>query len=185
MKRHLFLYVAALLGLSCVADAELRSYDVPKSGVSLVDSLSFRRAGNPTRVDTLIGASRKDTTTNIIPLAGLKSWAVNWLYTDAPGPTTSGTWALRCTLQVSIDSTNWISISPGQGVWAHTASRDTTVYQVLYTGDLADSAVGVANGPFTKRMIDTHRFARFILTVANSADDTVYVRAVQSRIYGD
>lgn len=183
MKRLSLLFVAALLGLSTVANAELRPYDVPQGGKSLVDSISFRRAGSPTRIDTLIGATRKDTTTNLIPLAGLKTWSVMWVYTDAPGPTTSGTWAVRCTLQVSTDSTHWTSVSPGAGVWAHTASRDSTIYQVLYTKDLADSAVGLVNGPGTKRMIAAARYGRFILTVANSADDTVYLRGIQARLY--
>lgn len=183
MKRFSLIFVATLLGLSTVAIAELRPYDVPQGGKSLVDSISFRKKGSPSRLDCLIGTATKDTTTNLIPLAGLKTWSVMWVYTDAPGPTTSGTWAVRCTLQVSTDSTHWISVGPGAGVWALTASRDTTVYQVLYTKDLMDSAVGLVNGPGTKRLIAAARYGRFILTVANSADDTVYLRGIQARLY--
>lgn len=185
MTRFIVLFsVAALLGLSTVADArELPPYDVPGPGVSYVDSLSFRKHGTPSKLDCLLGASQKDTTTNLIKLAGLKAWSIMWKYTDAPGPATNTVWAVRCTLQVSNDSTNWFSVSPGASVWAHTASRDTTIYQVLYTKDLADSAVGLVNGPGVKRQIAAARYGRFILTVANSADDTVYVRAIQHRLY--
>ena len=116
MKRFTLFVVVALLGLSTVAQAQLSTYQVPAKGKSFVDSLSFRMSGTPAALDCLIGAADKDTTTNIIPLAGLKSWAVTWIYTDAPGPATNTTWAVNCTLQVSIDSTNWHSVSPGEGV---------------------------------------------------------------------
>ena len=186
MRRFMSLFiVAALLGLSTAAQAELRSYNVPAMGKSIVDSLTFSKNGAPSRVDCLIGAADKDTTTNLIPLAGLKSWSVSWIYTDSPGPATNTTWAVRCTLQVSNDSTNWHQVSPGAGVWALTASSDTNMLQILYNHDLADSAVGLVNGPGVKRAINAARFARFVVTVANSADDTVYLKAIQSRLYGD
>ena len=187
MKRFSILFVVALLGLStAVAMARpLPSYDTPGKGKSFVDSLTFSKNGAPTNLDCLIGAADKDTTTNLIRLAGLESWSVMWLITDAPGPATHTTWALRCTLQVSNDSTNWFAVSPGAGVWAHSASSDTTIYQILYTKALADSAVGLVNGPGSKRQIAGARFGRFVLTVANSADDTVYVKGIQHRYYGD
>lgn len=183
MKR-LVVVMAVLLGLSSIAQAELRGYDVPASGKTVIDSLTFRSQGTPTSKDSMIGAALKDTTTNLVKLAGLESWSIMWKYSDAPGPTTSGTWAVRCTLQVSNDSTNWFSVSPGAGVWAHTASSDTTIYQVLFNRSTADSAVGLVNGPGVKRQIDAALYGRFILTVANSADDTVYLSAIQARRYG-
>ena len=189
MKRFVHFFAAALLGLAVLwpqpAVAELGglSYDIPKGRKSIVDSLTFRKNGSPTRLDCLIGAADRDTTMGLIPLAGLRSWSVMWIYTDAPGPTTSSTWAVNCTLEVSHDSSNWVGVYPGLSVWAHTASRDTTIYQLLFNRDTADSAVGIANGPRVKRMIDGARYGRFKIKVTNSADDTVYLRAIQNRVY--
>ena len=189
MKRFVSFFAAALLGLAvlwpqtAVADLGGLSYDIPKGRKSLVDSLTFRSRGTPERQDTIIGAALRDTTMGMIPIAGLKSWSVMWIYTDAPGPATNTTWAVNCTLQVSHDTTNWVDVTPGAGVWAITTSVDQIVYQRLFNRDTADSAVGIANGPGVKRMIDGARYARFKIKVANSADDTVYLKAIQHRVY--
>jgi hypothetical protein len=187
MKRFTLFAMAALLGLSIVAadagNSVVVNYNVPAGGKFVTDSLSFSKNGSPSRLDCLIGAADRDTTLGLIPLAGLESWSVLWIVTNAPGPATSSTWALNCTLQVSVDGTNWRDVTPGAGVWAQTTSTDANTYQILYVHDTADSAVGKANGPGLKEEIATNAYARFKLKVANSADDTVYVRALSARRY--
>lgn len=186
MRRIIVGFMAAVIlaVLWTQADAALPTYELPRAGKYATDSLSFRKNGTPATRDCLIGTSDKDTT-GAIKISGLKEWAITWIYSDAPGPTTSSTWALRCTLQVSLDSTNWHSVSPGRGVWALSASRDTNILQVLKFNAAIDTTVADANEIVFRRIIDTAAFARFVLTVANSADDTVYLRAIEGKVGGE
>ena len=187
MRRFISLTAVALVVWASTVDARgltNLNYNIPGAGKSIVDSIPFRSAGTPTNICTLIGAAIRDTTMGLTPLAGLKTWAVHWLVTNAAGPSTSSTWALNCTLEVSLDSVNWEPITVGtNAIWAITSSTDQTQYQAVYSAAHSDTSVGVASGHDLNRMITTARYGRFKFKVANSADDTVYVVGIQSRTY--
>ena len=180
MMRKLFSFIAiALLFAGSVDAQKARAYTLDNGLTSYVDTLTFSQGKGvysdttDSKVDTMLGANDKDTTTTRIPLANLETLALMVNLRTAQG-TAGGTSVFNCTLQVAMTDSadDWVSVTP---VFATASSANRNFYQVYLSPSTVDSTAGSE--------IAAARFGRFIISHVNGAADTSFTTAVMHRTY--
>jgi|GEM_PF-6299899 len=172
MKRILCgLALAFIVALGAVtdADAKLRSTDLDSGTRTYADTLNWSNGDGLTTVgtelDTIIGTAGKDTTTTEITLANLRTLSFYWDVDQRQG-TAGGTQSVICSLQVSIDKLNWVSVEP---VFSTASSADFTGYKTVFHPFADTSDVGA----YDMARIGSARFGRLKIETAGGAADTV------------
>uniref|UniRef100_A0A6H1ZAD7 Uncharacterized protein n=1 Tax=viral metagenome TaxID=1070528 RepID=A0A6H1ZAD7_9ZZZZ len=187
MKKLIVLF--AVFGLLVAAQAEsfLKNSGDRSSTYSVIWS-NERGIGTGGTIDTLLGAD-KDTST-IFQLDNLQSlgaiFVVNVQQGAAHGIDTAA--VLSCSLQVSIDGTNWVSLR-NEPSFTHASSADPAgnVMIVWYAeGALGDSIIGDGNvaGPNSRAYIDAARLGRLVLIQTADNNDTSYTQVQVHLEYG-
>jgi len=133
-------------------------------------------------IDTLIGATAADTS-RIIPIDNLEAFSAMFIYTNSQG-TAGGTHALSCSLEVSIDGSNWYQ-PPTTPVFSTSSSADPAANSmIVYYAAGADSMIGDPNlisGLTPKTFIAASRFARLRSVQASGDADTTFLKVITFR----
>lgn len=187
MKKGILIVTLGLFVIACsAADAVTYSFLKDRGARVYVDTMRWSNnhgLGTGGLKDTLKGSSDKDTTT-IIPLDNLEAMSYMLI---ANGTTNGGT--LSCSLDVSLDRTNW-KTETGIGIFATATSVTTSIkrLRVLYAGP--DSIVGSGVDSVTysvrgKAKLGSYKWGRFrtIFASGGTATDTVFVTLVTLRSY--
>jgi len=135
-------------------------------------------------VDTLKAAADVDTTTEI-QLSNLEALSAFFSVKGAQG-TAGGTHTTSCSLEVSLDGTNFMTVT-GTPIYTLSSSPGATAskaFRVYYAVD-GDSAVTATDipGPRTRMVIQGSRLGRFKCAQASGAADTSFVTLVVYRSY--
>ena len=186
MKRFGVVLMATclLLGVFAVGvQAQTHKQFMLETGaIGYVDSLMWSNGSSigSSKICTLIAADRDTSVT--FPVANLKRIVAQYKITGAQGGTAgdSVTYALNCSLDVSIDGQNWVSGTgkawPG---WATASSADNNYINTFVTR--ADSVV--THGGLIMENIKGARFGRLRLKSVSDTSDSTFVSIFLSRQY--
>lgn len=177
MKRLTFLFLVAFSFAFATQSfaGNKRSYTLDPGTKTYVDTLEWSNGvgltAGTSQIDTIIGASGKDTTSITVQIANLEEMAAFYSTTNSQG-TAGGTHTFQCSLQVSLDNTNWTTVSP---VFTTSSSADNSGYAVLFKEGMLDTSV-VGGQNLDK--ISAARYARFFTRQASGAADTTFFKLV-------
>jgi len=171
-----------------VGASKQRAYSVRPGGVVYVDSLDWSNGtGLDTlggTIDTLISADRD--TSEMFQLANLKYLGAMFVYDQTQG-TAGGTHSYICSLEVSIDGSNWYRPT-ASAAFSIASSADQTQPEIMvfYDATRADSVLTGANtrtSGSAMHIIGSARLGRFISVQASGAADTTFGHIILSKEY--
>ena len=188
MKRLVILLLAvALVGLAFTGvEAKTHRYQLGTPGWAVVDSLRWsngRGLATGGYVDTLI-ASDRDTSAEFT-IADAKFVSAMFDYDTRQG-TAGGTFALTCSLEVSLNGSDWYRPVAGPR-FSTTSSADPVrgtmrVYAVEGMQDSVAAENEVASGVFS-RIVQSALKGRFIVVQTAGAADTTLWEAHVLRVF--
>jgi len=188
-SKTLLFTTLALLAFAMVGSVEARSqhaYSVRPGGVVYVDTLDWSNGqgvGASGMVDTLIGATGRDTS-EVFSLANLQFLGATFVHTNSQG-TAGGTHSYICSLEVSIDGSNWFRPAAGP-VFSTSSSADPwRGTPIVYYSDTRDSVATealLAAGDF-RYIVGSARLGRFVSKQVSGAADTTFGTVVVYKEY--
>jgi len=190
MRKLIVLFSSLAMLVFAFADqADARKqhqYSLTPGGTVFIDSLCWSNGqglgSTGSFIDTLIAADR-DTSMNI-QLANLRYLSGMFIYTNSQG-TAGGTHTYRCSLEVSLDGSNWYRPA-AEPVFSTASSVDPVVNTMItyYTTDKDSvaSQAEVGGGAF-RYVIGSARLGRFIAVQASGAADTTFGKLILGKEY--
>ena len=175
---------ALLLCAVSVMAASPRAYPVVRHGDRVyVDSLAWSNGqglGAGGLIDTLVAASLRDTSDSF-PLTNL-AWLSAMQKYDAK---TNVAGTVTCSLEVSLDGTNWFRPET-EAVFSSAASAiDHTDWVVLYASAGFDTMVTAdeVSGGTAQSVVGASRLGRFVTVMSTATADTVFSQVYTLRQY--
>ena len=158
-------------------------YTVERGAVAYTDTLLWHKGLSNAKTCTLI-AAEKDTSQKF-DLANIEVFAAIFHHTKGQGRAgDSVTYALGCSLQVSIDGQNWLTPT-GMPVYQVTATASSSEpLHYVYASEI-DSVVTLSDVGMgrAKAHVIGAKWGRFILTQTADLKDTCYFKGADYRLY--
>jgi len=161
-----------------------KAFTVERGAVAYVDTLTWHLGLSNAKTCTL-KAAEKDTSQKF-DLANIDVLSAMFHHAKGQGGTAgdSVTYALSCSLQVSIDGANWATAT-GLPVYSVTASASSTKplhYVYVAPGDSVVT-LGVVSGARGKHIMYGSKWGRFIVSQTADLLDTCYFKGAAYRQY--